>query len=243
MRGPSALAALAALTAALAAVPAEAQRRAPAARAAPARVDWVRQAVRTPEGGVRIGNPAAPVKLVEYGSITCPHCAHFAHEATQPLYAYVRSGRVSWEYRPYMIFPTDPGLFALLNCQGPAAFFRTVEQLYSTQRIWATRVQTWLEANQSRVQAMSLPQRSVALFRVARIEGYFRANGMTAPQVNACIGNPANLQRVADVTQRAIDRHEIPGTPTFYVNGVIATDVGVWADLEPVLLRAGARGR
>src|SRR5436309_16013442 len=64
--------------------------------------DWSLVAVRTPEGGVRIGNPAAPVKLVEYGSITCPHCAAFSAEAAAALRAsYVGPGRVSWEYRHY----------------------------------------------------------------------------------------------------------------------------------------------
>src|SRR5437870_4258034 len=96
-----------------------AQRRAPVAHR-----DWSLVAVRTPEGGVRIGNPAAPVKLIEYGSITCPHCAAFSADGAAALRArYVRTGRVSWEYRPYLIFPTDPGIFMLLNCLPPAPIF------------------------------------------------------------------------------------------------------------------------
>src|SRR5207237_2794614 len=119
MRRPLLLATLAAVTV-LAAPLSEAaaqQRRAarPAARPAahPTVVrDWTRIAVRTPEG-VRIGNPAAQVKLVEYGSITCPHCAAFANQGgTAGLDRHVRTGRVSGEYRPYMIVRTAPVLFA-----------------------------------------------------------------------------------------------------------------------------------
>lgn len=215
--------------------------RAPAQRArTPAVTDWTRVAVRTPDG-VRLGNPAARVKLVEYGSITCPHCAHFASEGTAPLYGHVRTGRVSWEYRPYMLFPTDPALFALLNCQAPGAFFPTVERLYATQRTWVTRVQTWLEANREQVLAMAGPARATALFRASQVDGLFRGHGMTPAQINACIGNVANLRRVAEGTQRASQRNGVTGTPTFFVNGVRAENVGSWADLEPLLVRAGAR--
>src|SRR3546814_9181159 len=67
----------------------------PAAQAEAAK-DWTKTVARTPEGGFRVGNPDAPVKLVEYGSLTCDHCAHFAEEATPKLLGqYVRSGRVS----------------------------------------------------------------------------------------------------------------------------------------------------
>lgn len=234
------LAALAAVTALAAPVSDAAAQQRRTARPAVAR-DWTRVAVRTLEG-VRIGNPAAQVKLVEYGSITCPHCAAFANEGgTAGLYRHVRTGRVSWEYRPYMIFPTDPGLFAALNCLPPGAFFPTVEQLYATQQTWLGRVQNYLEANQAQVVSMSIPARSAAMFRAGQLDGYFRARGMTAAQINACITNPANLQRVATNTQRANQRLNIPGTPTFYVNGVHAEGVGYWQQLEPLLIRAGAR--
>src|SRR3954469_1111222 len=112
-------------------------RRAPVAQR-----DWSLVATRTPEGGVRIGNPAAPMKLVEYGSISCPHCAAFSGEAAAALRTrYVRTGRASWEYRPYLIFPTDPGLFMLLSCLAPARFFPATEALYATQSQWYGRVQ------------------------------------------------------------------------------------------------------
>ena len=58
--------------------------------------DWTETVAATPEGGFRMGNPEAPVKLVEYASITCPHCAEFAEQGTSALRdQYVKSGRVS----------------------------------------------------------------------------------------------------------------------------------------------------
>ena len=69
---------LAIVTAAHAASGAPAARTAAVPHAAPAAVDWVDHVVATPDGGFLMGNPAARVKVVEYGSRTCPHCARFA---------------------------------------------------------------------------------------------------------------------------------------------------------------------
>ena len=235
----AALAALAIFS--LPAAEAAAQQRRPAARPAVAR-DWLQVAVRTPEGGVRVGNPAAPVKLVEYGSITCPHCAAFANQGgTAGLYAHVRTGRVSWEYRPYMIFPTDPGVFAALGCLAPGQFFGAVEQLYATQQSWASLAMAHIEANRSQLQGMSEPQRSVALFRAGQLDGLFRARGLAPVQINACIASPVNLRRVAEITRTGAQRYGVRGTPTFFINGVQTAPVEFFYELEPLLIQAGAR--
>jgi protein-disulfide isomerase len=240
----AALAAVAAVSVPVAEADAQQRRavRPTAARPAVAR-DWTRVAVRTPEGGVRLGNPAAVVKLIEYGSITCPHCAAFANEGgTAGLYAHVRTGRVSWEYRPYMIFPTDPGLFAALGCLPPGQFFGAVEQLYATQRGWASRVQAYIEANRSQLEAMGPPQQSAALFRASQLDGFFRARGLAPAQLNACIANVANLRRVAQITREGAQRYGVQGTPTFFINGTQAAgQIEFFNQLEPQLIRAGAR--
>ncbi|MBV9883413.1 MAG: DsbA family protein [Sphingomonadaceae bacterium] len=212
----------------------QAQRARPHAAAHVAQRDWSQMAVRTPEGGVRIGNPAAPVKLVEYGSITCPHCAHFSGEAAQALRArYVRSGRVSWEYRPYLIFPTDPGLFMLLNCLGPARFFPAAEQLYATQSQWVGRVQALPPEQFQQMQNLPPNQQAAALVRATGLAPFFRARGMTDAQMNACLANRAGIERLGAISQYAVQLG-VQGTPTFIVNGRL---VGTqdWARLEPML--------
>lgn len=219
------------------------QRRAvrPAARPAAAQ-DWTRVAVRTPEGGVRLGNPAAQVKLIEYGSITCPHCAAFANQGgTAGLYAHVRTGRVSWEYRPYLLFPTDPGLFAALGCLPPGQYFGAIEQLYATQQGWASRVQTYIEANRTQLRAMAPPQLTVALFRASQLAALFRAHGLAPAQADACIANEANLRRVAETTRTGAQRYGVRGTPTFFINGAQQGPIEFFSELEPLLIQAGAR--
>ena len=81
--------------------------------------DWTRVASATAAGGFVMGNPAAKVKLVEYGSLTCPHCRHFDETAAAPLAAYVRTGRVSWEFRPFLLSGYDIPATLTASCTGP----------------------------------------------------------------------------------------------------------------------------
>jgi protein-disulfide isomerase len=203
--------------------------------AAPNGGDWTETVAET-ERGFRMGNPDAPVKLVEYASITCPHCGEFSRDGgSEGIRGLVRSGRVSWEYRPYMIFPTDPGIFALLRCNGPASYLQLVDQLYGDQPNWALRGQNYMQANQAALEAMDVPQRAQTLIRETGLDAFFTQRGMTQQQITQCLADPRNLQRVADDTQHAVETDAPPGTPTFYINGEQATNVGLWRDLEPLL--------
>jgi protein-disulfide isomerase len=204
------------------------------ARAHVAQHDWSLVAARTPEGGVRIGNPAAPVKLIEYGSISCPHCAAFSAEGALALRTrHVRSGRVSWEYRPYLIFPTDPGIFMLLNCAGPARFFAATEQLYATQNDWYGRVRALPADQLQRIGALPPLEQAAALVHAAGLDPFFRARGLTPAQINACLADHAGIERLAAISRHANDLG-VQGTPTFFINGRSIGTVA-WARLEPML--------
>jgi protein-disulfide isomerase len=206
--------------------------------AAPNNGDWTQTVAATPEGGYRMGNPGAPVKLVEYGSIGCPYCALFTNEAAQPLTdRYVRSGHVSWEYRPYMIHPEDPAIFLLLRCQGPAPYFRQIEQLYATQRDWAGRLEALPQSEQQRLQALPTQQRLAAMIQGAGLDQFFRARGMPQARIDSCLNDAAALQELAGQTSRASSQEGVSGTPTFFINGE-KQEAGSWAQLEPLLRNA-----
>ena len=128
--------------------------------------DWTQVVEETPEGGFRMGNPNAPVKLVEYGSLGCSHCADFSEKGSAPLTnTYVKSGQVSWEFRPFLIYPTDIAATMLMRCQGPQAFFRSVEQFYSQQGELFAKVQQLSEADLQRIQSLPPEQQSAGLIR------------------------------------------------------------------------------
>jgi protein-disulfide isomerase len=112
-----------------------------AAKPAPAR-DWSKTVVATPEGGFRMGNPAAKVKLVEISSLACSRCKAFEDEAEPTLVdKYVKPGNVSWEFRPFVIHgQIDLAAILLMRCNGVKAFFPLAQALYYDQAVWLAKL-------------------------------------------------------------------------------------------------------
>ena len=188
--------------------------------AAPNNGDWTETVTMTERGGYLMGNPNAPVKLVEYGSITCPACARFSNDAYQTLTSrYVRSGQVSWEYRPFLIHATDPGVFLLLRCAGPGPYFRLAEELYRTQLEWAGRAESMPPEQAQQLQAMDPHAQAAAMVRVMQIDQFFRQRGISESRINACLADDAALQQLGEIARRASSEDNVQGTPTFIING------------------------
>jgi protein-disulfide isomerase len=201
--------------------------------AAPNGGDWT-QTVTATAKGYRMGNPNAPVQLVEYASITCPHCAEFEEAGGEALRNYVRAGQVSWEYRPFVIFPTDPAIFSLLRCQGATPFFRLTGQLYADQRNWTARYQ----AVQEQAQNLSPQQQQAFVIRSTGLDQFFRQRGMPEGRINSCLADPQHVQQLMAITQRASGEEGVTGTPSFIINGELARQVDTppyWPQLEPLL--------
>lgn len=207
----------------------------------PAGKAWSDVIAATPEDGMRMGNPDAPIKLVEYGSLSCPHCAKLAQDGMQTLISkYVDSGRVSYEFHSYAIHgPIDLPLTVMVRCASPEAFFPLVEQLYATQDDWMANVQK----NASKLEtAGSLPpdKRYIAIADTLGLTDWFAARGVSVDQSHACLSKPEDLQKVADDTQKWYKEDGIDSTPTLLINGG-KTGIAEWAELEPALQNAGAR--
>jgi protein-disulfide isomerase len=231
MRIALALIALAALPISGAAVAAKAPAKAPVAH------DWTKTVVATPEGGFRMGNPAAPVKLVEYGSLACPHCRHFEETGYKPLLAYVRSGRVNYEFRNLLINGPDMSISLLAHCAGPAKFFPMSELVYATQEQWQKKIE---EMDESSLDKLTDQQRIIRYAEVggmAQIAGRF---GVTPARAKQCLADPKGLERLINMTKTAMD-NGIGHTPTFLINGKVA-DASTWETLEPLIKQAGGRG-
>ena len=209
-----------------------------AARAAPAR-DWSKTVVATPEGGFRMGNPGAKVKLVEYGSLACPHCRHFEETGYKPLVAkYVRTGRVSYEFRNLLLNAADISISLLAHCAGPAKFFPMSEVVFAAQPQWETKVANLSDSDKAAIEKMTDQQRIMRMADVAGFRPIAARFGLTPAQANRCLADPKGLQRLLDVTQKA-ESSGVDHTPTFIINGKV-TDAALWEDLEPQLRKAGA---
>lgn len=206
--------------------------------APPAGTTWADTAVVTPESGYLIGNPDAPIKVVEYGSLTCPACAAFAAQGFEELRNdYINSGRVNFELRSFLIHgPPDLVLTRLAECGSPAAVIPLADQVWANIN---TIVPNFQAANQS---ALDLPpeERFVSYAESSGILDFFAARGLSRDQAKACLADTAAIDRLAKASQENAEKDKVNGTPTFFVNGR-KVDTNSWEGLEPILQRAGAR--
>lgn len=197
--------------------------------------DWTQVVSETPEGGFRMGNPDAPVKLVEYASLTCPYCGRFAAEGVPMLRErYVRSGQVSWEFRTYLNHPTDPGVSLLLHCRGAAPFFQLAEQIYATQDQWVARVQALPQPQLQQIQSLPPSAAAAALMSAAGLDAFFRQHGMPQSRIDSCLADPAGMAKLTAINARG-DSEGIGGTPSFLINGQYVSGASSWSELEPHL--------
>lgn len=209
--------------------------------APPAGKIWQDVIEETADGGMRMGNPEAPIKLIEYGSLTCPHCAKLSQEGFAPLVSnYVASGRVSFEFRSFAIHPQDVPLTVLARCSSKEAFFPLIEQVYTNFDAINAPFQD--EAVLQRAQAtMQLPpeQRWSAFADAVGYTQFFAARGVAVDQAKACLADLPKAKQVADNAQK-YSADGITGTPALVLNGV-KLDTNTWSGLEVALQNAGAR--
>jgi protein-disulfide isomerase len=207
--------------------------------AAPAGQNWVDVVAATPEGGFRMGNPDARVKLVEFASLTCPHCREFHEAAAATLKSkYVACGNVSYEYRNFVLNGPDYAATVLARCQGPAAFFGLLDNFYADQMGWTEPFGRIGKADQ---EALSKLPEDQAIARMAELGGladYVKLRGIPRAKFDQCLADPAQLKAVNDLRNQAVNELKLTGTPSFIINGTVQEGVFSWADLETKLQAA-----
>ncbi|MEP6868019.1 MAG: thioredoxin domain-containing protein [Novosphingobium sp.] len=205
----------------------------------PAGKAWSDVVSTTPDGGYLMGNPNAPIKLIEYGSLSCPHCAKLAKDGFQTLVGtYVASGRVSFEYRSFVIHGIDVPLTLLAGCSGKEAFFPLVEQIYANQDDMLNKAQA---AGEQAEKAMALPenQRFVAASDAQGLTAFFAQRGISVDQAHMCLADFAKATQVAKNAE-TYGAAGVDSTPTLFINGSKIPG-NTWDELSAALQRAGAR--
>ena len=144
-----------------------------------------------------LGDPNAPVTIIEYASLTCPHCATFHNEVLPELKEkYIAPGKVRLVYRD---FPLDqPALAAatLAHCAGPDRYFGFLDVLFETQESWA-----------------GADDHLAALKRLGKL------GGLSEQQIDACFADQQLADRILRTRLDAQNEHEINSTPSFVING------------------------
>jgi protein-disulfide isomerase len=219
-----------------AAAAADAQARRPAAKAAAQR-DWTRTVVATPQGGFRMGNPNAPVKLVEYGSLTCPHCAAFSAAAKAPIAERVRTGKLSFEFRNMVLNAPDIAVSLLARCAPPQNFFRLADAIYATQPEWYGRIAAISDAQAAQLQALPDAQKFGRLVEIAGLGPLAARAGIPPQRATACLASKPALDRLGKMYEAA-SAAGVHHTPTFFLNGKMV-EADTWAELQPLIAKAG----
>ena len=150
----------------------------------------------SPLGEQAMGTDKDPVTIIEYASLACPHCAHFAENTFPKLKKeYIDTGKVRCIFREFPVDPTSAGAFTLARCAPKGAYFSVIDLFLRTQKEWA-------------VQKPLSPLLPVA-----------RQAGFTEDGFRACLANQKLLSDIERVRNRAAKKFKVDATPTFFING------------------------
>lgn len=210
-----------------------------AAVAAPSGQDWTQVVSKTPEGGYVMGNPNAPLKLVEYGSRTCPTCGVFGQTGMRPLETtYVKSGKVSYEFRDFMVHAPDLGVSLIGRCAGPEPFFPLLEQMFVEQQGFLEKLEAAGPFQQSIVNQSPQAQAAAWVNHLGYLE-FAKQRGIPESQLKACLADPKLMAEVVQLSEQAM-KNGVTGTPTFTLNGRPLEGQVSWPQIEQALKNAGA---
>jgi protein-disulfide isomerase len=142
-----------------------------------------------------LGNEKASVTIIEYASMTCPHCATF-HETTYPELKtkYIDTGKVRFIFREFPLDQLAMAAFMLARCAGPDKYFPMIEVLFQQQKVWVT--------NKPLEPLLDIAKQA----------------GMSEQAFNECLQDKKVMAGIEDVRQRGV-KLKVQSTPTFFVNG------------------------
>lgn len=198
--------------------------------------NWPTVVVATTDGAHRIGNPEAKVKLAEFVSYTCPHCATFTREADDRIkLAYITPGNVNLEIRHLIRDPVDLTVVMLANC-GPTSKFPQNHATFMLQQAkWIAPMGSATAAQRARWTSGDGPTRRRAIANDFGLYKIMQGRGYNRPELDRCLSDEAAATRFAEQSQKDWDRPGIGGTPSFSINGVVMPGTHTWDALEQQL--------
>lgn len=194
--------------------------------------------VNQTSAGYLMGNPNAKVKLIEIGSLSCPHCKVFEDTgAPQLIEKYVKPGKVSWEFRPYLLHGAiDMAANLLAECNGPKSFFPLSQALYKDQTAWLNQIQAAPQDKVQQVQNLPSNQAFVAMASLAGLQDWAAARGVPQAKSNQCLSDATAINHQVQVSNDVNNQYpDFSGTPSFIVNGKLLPNTAEWDKLQPQL--------
>ncbi len=198
--------------------------------------DWSKRVTLSAMGGHVMGNPLAAHKLTEYMSYTCNHCAAFETEAHSPLTNnFVNKGHVSFEIRNLILNPIDLTAAMLARCGGRTKFFGNHRALLLQQSAWMKKFQSTSPDVMKTINDGTVPQRLKKISKAAGLDALMEGRGFTATEINACLSDKAEQDKILAMTKYATDTLKLTGTPSFTLANQPLANVHSWTALRPKL--------
>lgn len=205
------------------------------AMAAGPTTNWNLAVAVAPDGAHVLGNPNAAIKLTEYASYTCPHCAEFAKQAEAVLrIGYIRSGKVSWEVKHVLRDPIDLTAAMLVNCGTKDKFFLNNAMFFSKQSVWIRPLTTSTPAQQVRWRGTDLGARNRAIASDFHFYDIMASRGYDRTTVDRCLVDQAMAKRLVAQSEAGA-RIGVTGTPMFAIGGDLLAGTYQWSVLQPQL--------
>ena len=161
-----------------------------------------------------LGDPEAPVTVIEYASFTCPHCRSFHENVLPQLKAdYIDTGRIHYVYRE--VYFDRFGLWAgmVARCAGPLRYFGIVDLIYAQQSEWTQGSPAEVAENLRRIG---------------------RTAGLSNEELDACLTDEPTARALLAHYEANLAVHDIPGTPAFVIDGTLHSNMS-YADMTGLL--------
>ncbi len=166
-------------------------------------------------GEMSQGSQDATVTIVEYASMTCPHCARFHNNVYPQLKEkYIDTGKVRLIMREFPLDRLALAAAMMARCADKEQFFGLVTVLYKQQSVWARSKDPATE-----------------LFKIAKLAGF------TEDKFNTCLQNKDVAQAIVDLKNDGINKFQVGSTPTFFINGVKLNGALPFEDFEKLVLQ------
>jgi protein-disulfide isomerase len=166
-----------------------------------------------------LGNPDSPITIIEYASLTCPHCAHFENDVLPELKKkWIDTGKAKLVLRDYPL--DEPALRAAMiaRCAPPDKFYAYIDMFFASQEKWVT-------AHDYRG----------ALARLVKL------GGMSKDEFDNCLKNTALENKIVEERLLASKELDVNSTPTFFINGTKFTGAPTVEEFDKVLSGLSAK--